>query len=187
MPKWPKLEILFFLGRVVLFYLPAYKHENMKLRVILLLLTCYTPLPRWEHLGGQKKCFILVDAKLHLQKAFEVYSWKSTGKNAGGGSGIVYGQYFWAWNVLWGNLDVTIGKTTPAEVYEWHKIDDDGVDFTGHAISLFTNNNYLQDPKQLVPMIKGIKLYAESLAKYEKSPYIYPLWGLGGLPEGFSR
>lgn len=85
------------------------------------------------------------------------------------------------------NLDVTIGKTTPAEVYEWHKIDDDGVDFTGHAISLFTNNNYLQDPKQLVPMIKGIKLYAESLAKYEKSPYIYPLWGLGGLPEGFSR
>ncbi|ETO22935.1 hypothetical protein RFI_14257, partial [Reticulomyxa filosa] len=30
-------------------------------------------------------------------------------------------------------------------------------------------------------------LYAYSLNRFEKSPYIYPVWGLGGLPEGFSR
>lgn len=30
-------------------------------------------------------------------------------------------------------------------------------------------------------------MYTYSLERYGKSPYIYPLWGLGGLPEGFSR
>merc|ERR550539_895602 len=36
-------------------------------------------------------------------------------------------------------------------------------------------------------MVQGVRLYADSLARFEKSPYIYPVWGLGGLPEGFSR
>jgi Rab GDP dissociation inhibitor len=29
--------------------------------------------------------------------------------------------------------------------------------------------------------------YAESLSKYQKSPYIYPMYGLGELPQGFAR
>ena len=32
-----------------------------------------------------------------------------------------------------------------------------------------------------------IKLYSNSLAKYGKSPYLYPLYGLGELPQGFAR
>lgn len=76
---------------------------------------------------------------------------------------------------------------TPAELMDWWKIDDAARDFTGHAICLYNNDNYLQDQRQIMPLIKRIKLYADSLARYEKSPYIYPLWGLGGLPEGFSR
>jgi len=35
--------------------------------------------------------------------------------------------------------------------------------------------------------IKRIKLYSESLARYGKSPYLYPLYGLGELPQGFAR
>jgi len=31
------------------------------------------------------------------------------------------------------------------------------------------------------------KLYSESLARYGKSPYLYPLYGLGELPQGFAR
>jgi len=89
--------------------------------------------------------------------------------------------------VFFSNMEVVIGETTPSALYDWHKIDQDGKDFTGHAICLFTNDRYLNDPNQLVPMVEGVRLYAESLSKYEKSPYIYPLWGLGGLPEGFSR
>merc|ERR1712129_341081 len=35
--------------------------------------------------------------------------------------------------------------------------------------------------------IARLQMYAWSLSRFEKSPYIYPMWGLGGLPEGFSR
>lgn len=35
--------------------------------------------------------------------------------------------------------------------------------------------------------INRIKLYSESLARYGKSPYLYPLYGLGELPQGFAR
>ena len=35
--------------------------------------------------------------------------------------------------------------------------------------------------------IMAIHLYCYSLDRYGKSPYIYPMYGLGGLPEGFSR
>jgi Rab GDP dissociation inhibitor len=30
-------------------------------------------------------------------------------------------------------------------------------------------------------------MYMKSLARYGKSPYIYPLYGLGELPQGFAR
>ena len=32
-----------------------------------------------------------------------------------------------------------------------------------------------------------ICLYMNSMARYGKSPYIYPLYGLGELPQGFAR
>ena len=35
--------------------------------------------------------------------------------------------------------------------------------------------------------IKRIKLYNESLVRYGSSPYLYPLYGLGELPQGFAR
>ena len=38
-----------------------------------------------------------------------------------------------------------------------------------------------------LPAIKRIRLYSDSLARYGKSPYLYPLYGLGELPQGFAR
>jgi len=35
--------------------------------------------------------------------------------------------------------------------------------------------------------VRKVRLYFESLARYSKSPYIYPLYGLGELPQGFAR
>ncbi|RLV89010.1 Rab GDP-dissociation inhibitor, partial [Spathaspora sp. JA1] len=37
------------------------------------------------------------------------------------------------------------------------------------------------------PTYVRIILYVQSVAKYGKSPYIYPLYGLGELPQGFAR
>jgi len=36
-------------------------------------------------------------------------------------------------------------------------------------------------------LINRVKLYSESLVRYGKSPYLYPLYGLGELPQGFAR
>lgn len=46
-------------------------------------------------------------------------------------------------------------------------------------------HSYLQEPCN--DLITRVKLYSESLARYGKSPYLYPLYGLGELPQGFAR
>lgn len=63
--------------------------------------------------------------------------------------------------------------------------DDMAKDFIGHAMALHLNDDYLNEPA--TPTFKALKLYGYSVDKYGKSPYLYPIYGLGGLPEGFSR
>merc|ERR1712027_283882 len=78
-----------------------------------------------------------------------------------------------------------MGATTMAEVYKKFGLDENTSDFVGHALALFRNDDYLKEP--CGEAIKRIKLYSDSLARYGKSPYLYPLYGLGELPQGFAR
>ncbi|ELU17873.1 hypothetical protein CAPTEDRAFT_148575 [Capitella teleta] len=64
-------------------------------------------------------------------------------------------------------------------------VDDNTQQFSGHAIALHLNDDYLAKPA--VETILRIKLYFESIVRYGKSPYLYPLYGLGELPQGFAR
>lgn len=75
--------------------------------------------------------------------------------------------------------------TTMREVYKKFSLGQDVIDFTGHALALYRTDDYLDQP--CLDTINRIKLYSESLAKYGKSPYLYPLYGLGELPQGFAR
>nr|KJB17173.1 hypothetical protein B456_002G268400 [Gossypium raimondii] len=61
-------------------------------------------------------------------------------------------------------------------------LDDNTVDFIGHALALHRDDRYLDEPA--LDTVKRMKLYAESLARFQGgSPYIYPLYGLGELPQ----
>lgn len=45
--------------------------------------------------------------------------------------------------------------------------------------------SYLDQP--FLETINRIKLYSESLSRHSASPYIYPVYGMGELPQGFAR
>lgn len=78
-----------------------------------------------------------------------------------------------------------LAEMSAADLYKKYGLDDQAKQFTGHAICLYPNDNYLKGTAS--DLIKRAQLYANSVARYGNSPYIYPKWGLGGLPEGFSR
>jgi len=71
------------------------------------------------------------------------------------------------------------------QLYTKFGLDKNTQDFTGHALALYLNDDYINEPA--ANLIKRIKLYSDSLARYGKSPYLYPLYGLGELPQGFAR
>lgn len=52
-------------------------------------------------------------------------------------------------------------------------------------MALHLDDNYLQQPAR--DTVEKIRLYAASVLRYGKSPYIYPLYGLGDLPQAFAR
>uniref|UniRef100_A0A8D0QM61 Rab GDP dissociation inhibitor n=1 Tax=Sus scrofa TaxID=9823 RepID=A0A8D0QM61_PIG len=76
-------------------------------------------------------------------------------------------------------------STSMRDVYRKFDLGQDVIDFTGHALALYRTDDYLDQP--CLETINRIKLYSESLARYGKSPYLYPLYGLGELPQGFAR
>jgi len=78
-----------------------------------------------------------------------------------------------------------LAKKTSNEVYDYWKLEESTKVFTGHAVALYLDDSYLQRPA--IEMVEKCKLYAYSVSRYGNSPYIYPKWGLGMLPEGFSR
>ncbi|KZV50939.1 rab GDP dissociation inhibitor alpha-like [Dorcoceras hygrometricum] len=80
------------------------------------------------------------------------------------------------------NLDTITAK----ELIAKYELEDDTIDFIGHALALHSNDSYLDQPA--MDFVKRMKLYAESLARFQAgSPYIYPLYGLGELPQAFAR
>ncbi len=75
------------------------------------------------------------------------------------------------------------------ELLKDYSFDEGTVDFIGHAMALFSTDDYLGLPA--IQLVNRIKLYQDSLMRFMangvKSPYIYPLYGLGELPQGFAR
>ncbi|XP_011502429.1 PREDICTED: rab GDP dissociation inhibitor alpha [Ceratosolen solmsi marchali] len=76
-------------------------------------------------------------------------------------------------------------KNSMSALYSKFNLDKNTQDFTGHALALYRNDEYIS--QSAIVTIRRIKLYRDSLARYGKSPYLYPMYGLGELPQGFAR
>lgn len=76
---------------------------------------------------------------------------------------------------------------TMKDVYDKFGLETGTRDFIGHAMALYQTDAYIDAQGQAPEAIERIKLYGNSVSRYGKSPYIYPLYGLGELPQGFAR
>jgi Rab GDP dissociation inhibitor len=76
-------------------------------------------------------------------------------------------------------------RHTMAQVYNKFSLSESTIDFIGHAVALEPTDDYLA--KACGQTIAKCKLYLNSVMQYGGSPFLYPIYGLGGLPEGFSR
>lgn len=73
------------------------------------------------------------------------------------------------------------------DVYDKFGLEPSTRDFIGHSMALYSTDEYIETPGMARETVDRIRLYANSMARYGKSPYIYPLYGLGELPQGFAR
>jgi Rab GDP dissociation inhibitor len=79
-----------------------------------------------------------------------------------------------------------ITSTTPTSVLiKEYDLDPSTQDVIGHALCLYTSADWQKE--NAIETINRTKLYVDSLRHYGKSPYLYPIYGLGDLPQGFAR
>ena len=72
-----------------------------------------------------------------------------------------------------------------SDVFTKHGMEENTIDFLGHSVALHYNDFYLYEPA--LQTIEKMQLYMRSQGRYGDSPFLYPFYGLGGLPEAFSR
>lgn len=82
---------------------------------------------------------------------------------------------------------LNMDQITMKEVYDKFGLEATTRDFIGHSMALYTTDEYITTKGMAPDAVERIRLYVNSMARYGKSPYIYPLYGLGELPQGFAR
>ncbi|KAJ2708721.1 Rab GDP dissociation inhibitor alpha [Coemansia spiralis] len=93
------------------------------------------------------------------------------------------------WKETGDSQGVDIERSTMRQVYEYFGLNEDTQEFIGHAMALYLDDKYKARPAR--ETCDRIIMYAASAARAlednRNSPYIYPLYGLGDLPQAFAR
>lgn len=81
--------------------------------------------------------------------------------------------------------DVDPKTTSCRDLFTRFDLGLDVMEFTGHAIALRNNSNYLDEP--CGETLRMLRLYCQSQSRHISSPYLYPVYGLGDIALGFAR
>jgi Rab GDP dissociation inhibitor len=98
---------------------------------------------------------------------------------------------FFSFVAQWSDSDAkthgghNLHKMTMGELFGHYNLSESTMDFIGHSIALHRDDQYLTLPA--ADTVMKMQLYFQSILRYGKSPYIYPLYGLGELPQAFAR
>lgn len=71
------------------------------------------------------------------------------------------------------------------KLIESYGLQTNTIDFIGHAVALYTSDEFLNRPSKEV--LERVKLYMESSGRYGDSHFIYPVYGIAGISESFVR
>lgn len=76
-------------------------------------------------------------------------------------------------------------NVTFGQFIKYWDLEDNTIDFLGHAVALYTSDDFLNRPA--LEVLDKMQLYIESNGRFGNSPFIYPVYGLAGIPESFAR
>lgn len=79
----------------------------------------------------------------------------------------------------------TTYEGTTYELLKPYNLDRTKENIIGYSICLYTDENWRNYSAN--DTLQKTKLYINSLKQYGKSPYLYPTYGLGDLPQSFAR
>lgn len=86
---------------------------------------------------------------------------------------------------------LNLGQMSGAAFLHYWQLSPGTVELAMHAIALYQDKSYLAQPAS--ELVRRMQLYRESLLVGEgpnepqPSPFLYPLYGMGELPQAFSR
>lgn len=82
-------------------------------------------------------------------------------------------------------LDLT--RMTCKEFFQYWELEADTIEFVAHACALYQDNSFMSAPA--IELVQRVQLYKDSFVAFPgmKSPFLYPCYGLGELPQVFAR
>jgi len=82
---------------------------------------------------------------------------------------------------------LALDTMTGAEFFKYWKLELSTVEFLTHSCALYRDETYNQRPA--FEVVQRMQLYLNSMTRFANmtSPYLYPLYGLGELPQAFAR
>lgn len=76
---------------------------------------------------------------------------------------------------------------TCKDFFAYWKLEPPTIEFLTHACALYRDDSFMAMPA--LGLLRRMQLYLNSMTRFEgmTSPYLYPLYGLGELPQAFAR